>query len=380
MKGKVEILLINSAAALPPHPSFRSGGREQFAPLGLYCLAETAPERIAVVDLQYSLPGEEDFAAFAGSEIHTVVVRAGKNHDEAKLKTLLQICRASFNSARVGLAGTINKNFVALGDFYLYGTGLKAILCALRGQKLSGFVDNLQAEMQMPLPIPKKPFAELYDFSSPPEKTIDKRTLEIFQPWLGLHEHSQKIKTYPGLKWLAELGQWLKESGYKEFHFRPSGVRPADIHEIRSVMLNLGVDFALSFANIEANELENNCAGAPLRQIWLYRPEPGDLVQALKCLRIIAEAGCCPALVLGKETATSPELWQILELSNRIALAEVETWNLPELKKLLMKFWGHKNRFFKMLFNIRSAHDLVEFMKVSAFLLEILFSKNQKIR
>ncbi len=380
MKGKTEILLINSSAALAPHPSFRSPAKENHAPLGLFCLAQIAPERIAVIDLQYSLPAEEFFAGFSPDSIHTIVIRAGRDHDQKHIEALIGGCRAFFPAARIGLAGTINKSFVGCGDFYIYGTGYKSLLTALRGERLHGFINLLADELEMPLPIPPDPFPEIYNFAASPEKTIARKTLEVFQPWLGLFERSEKTLTYPGLKWLATLVHWLKDSGYSELHFRPSGVCPADIHELRSMMLNLQVDFALSFKNISAAELENNCAGAPLRQIWLYRPEPQNLANADKCLQIIAAQGCCPGLYLGKESASAPALSSLLANARRLALAELETWQLDELKKVLFKFWGTKNRFFRLLFSIRSAYDLISFMKTSAFILEILFSKNQKNR
>ncbi len=380
MKGKTEILLINSAAALAPHPSFRSPGKENHAPLGLFCLAQIAPDRIAVVDLQYSLPSEEYFSGFSPDAIHTIVIRASKDHGKEQVKALIEGCRGFFPKARIGLAGIIDKSFLGFGDFYIYGTGYKSILTALRGAKLHGFINLLNDELQMPLPVPPEPFPDIYNFNAAPEKTLGQKTLEVFQPWLGFYEHSEKTLTYPGLKWLAALVQWLKDSGYSELHFRPSGVRPDDIHELRSMMLNLQVDFALSFRNIDAAELENNCAGAPLRQIWVYRPDPQNLENTLKCLQLIAAQGCCPGLLLGKEAAAVPILPKLLANSRRLALAELETWQLDELKKVLFKFWGCKNRFFKLLFAIRSAYDLISFMKTSAFILEILFSKNQKNR
>jgi hypothetical protein len=104
------------------------------------------------------------------------------------------------------------------------------------------------------------------------------------------------------------------------------------------------------------------------------------LENTLKCLQLIAAQGCCPGLLLGKEAAAVPILPKLLANSRRLALAELETWQLDELKKVLFKFWGCKNRFFKLLFAIRSAYDLISFMKTSAFILEILFSKNQKNR
>lgn len=380
MKGKTEILLINSAAALLPHPSFRISAREQHAPLGLHCLAEVAPERIAVVDLQFSLPGEDFFAGFNREAIHTLIIRAGKYHGEEDLRALISGCRAWFPHARIGLAGTINKSFVGLGDFYLYGTGYKSVLTALRGERLTGFINNMDSELEMSLPVPNHAFVELYNFNALPEKTIARKTLEVFQPWLGLHEYSEKFKIYPGLKWLSNLTQWLKVSGYAEIHLRPSGIAPADIHEIRSLMLNHGVDFALSFKGIPAAELENNCAGAPLRQIWFYRPDPDNLRQTLKSVQLVAESGCCPGVVIGKEVAAEACLFDLLAQTQRLSLAEVETWDLQELKKVLFKFWAHKNRFFRLLFAIRSAHNLLDFMRISAFILEILFSKKPKNR
>ncbi len=378
MKGNTEILLLNSAAVLPPHSSFHLPGKEHFAPLGLHCLAELEPSRISVVDLQFAPPSDEFFASIDRQAIHTVIIRAGRNHEGQYLKSMVSACRALFPNARVGLAGTINKNNVGLGDFYIYGAGHMAVLQALRGEKLKGFINYLQAELEMTLPLPDKAFPDVYNFGAQPEKQINNKTLEVFQPWLGLHEYSERIRAYPGLTWLSSLSTWLLKSGFCELHFRPSGITPAHIHEMRSIMLNQKIDFAVSFKTCEPEELENNCAGAPLSQIWFYQPAAMDINRYRKCIETVNAGNCLAGLAIDQSVADTPELGDLLNRADRFCILDAETWDLPDLKKVLLKFWGHKNRFFKKLFKIRSAADLVAFMKISALLLEILFSTDKK--
>ncbi|MFZ5952829.1 MAG: hypothetical protein ACOYXC_19150 [Candidatus Rifleibacteriota bacterium] len=378
MKGNTEILLLNSAAVLPPHSSFHLPGKEQFAPLGLHCLAQLEPTRISVIDLQFAHPSEEFFSSINRSAIHTVILRAGRNHEVQHLKSMVSACRVLFPDARVGLAGTINKNHVGLGDFYIYGTGHMVVLHALRGEKLKGFINHLQAELEMTLPLPEKPFPDVYNFSARPEKQISSKTLEVFQPWLGLHEYSERIQAYPGLTWISGLTTWLSKSGFSELHFRPSGITPAHIHEMRSIMLNQKTQFAVSFKTCEPEELENNCAGAPLSQIWFYQPAATDIGRYRKCIEKVNQGNCLAGLAIDHSVATTPELGDLLSRADRFCILDAENWDLHDLKKVLLKFWGHKNRFFKKLFKIRSAADLVAFMKISALLLEILFSTDRK--
>lgn len=380
MNRKNEILLLNSAAALPPHQSFTVAAKEMLAPLGLYCLADISPDRICVVDLQYAQPAEEIYSVANPETIRTVVVRAGRNHDRQRLQSLVAACRQLYTKASVGLAGTINKEYVGLGDFYLYGTGSTSLLNVLRGQRLQGFINSMQTELEMPLPVPQAPFVDSFGFAARPEKTIARHTLEVAQPWLGLHEFSERIVTYPGLRWISQLTAWLKNSGFAELHFRPSGLKPDQIHELRSLLLNQQLEFAVSFRNPTAADLAYNCAGAPLRQIWLYGPNRDNSDQMLQCLLKIREAGCVAGLQADSRIVAAPEMGKMLAKAQRLDLVDVESWQLEDLKKVLYKFWGTNNRFFKRLFNLRSAQDLINFMKTSAFILEILFSTTSQRR
>lgn len=375
-----EILLINSAAKAIRNPDFSIGFKECFAPLGLYCLAEIAPERIAVVDIQFAFPAEEFFSHLEKEKIQTVVFRAGKNHDEDFLSSSIKILRTLFPAARIGISGAINKNYVGLGDFFIYGTGKKTILNALRGEKLDGFINSMEDDLELLPNVPHSQLVEGFCYDAPPEKSISKRTLEVFQPWLGLFEFSNRIESYPGLNWIAALGKWMKFSGINELHFRPSGLKPDDLHELRSVMLNLGIEFSVSFKKFAGFDLETNCAGEPLKQVWLYEPDQESSAYFLSGLKSVAKAGCCPCLVIGQEALETSQFPEMLEVSARLCLTDMESWELSKLKKVFFKFWGFRSRFFRRLFSIRTAYDLIGFMKTAAVTLEILFSSEKKRR
>ncbi|GAB4274520.1 MAG: hypothetical protein Kow0029_14960 [Candidatus Rifleibacteriota bacterium] len=351
------------------------GFTEFNAPLGLYCLAELSPERISVVDLQMSYPGEEFFTHINRLNVRNVILRAGKNHDQVFLEDSIKILRTLFPVAGIGLSGSINKAFIGMADFFIYGTGHKPILNMLRGLPATGFINSMEEDLELELPIPEKAFSENYSYECQPEKIISRKTIEVFQPWLGLFEYSSKIEKYPGLKWISSFSRWIKDSGYFEIHFRPSGLQPEDLHELRSVMLNSEIQFAVGFKHFDETELEINCAGEPLKQVWLYEPEIGNFESFKTGLKNIAKAKCKPCLALNIKSTEIGQLEELLQISERLAILDMESWSLHCLKKNYLKFWGIGQRFFKRLFEIKTANELIGFLKTSAIILEVLFSK-----
>lgn len=372
--SNIEILLVNSMARPQAESEFSVSYRESFAPLGLHCLAEIDRERIAVVDLQFAFPNEETFLHLRSEKIHTVILRVGTNHDADSVRSMVRSLKKTFARAQVGVSGELASTRVACGDFYIHGTGYSCILTALRGEKLRGVCDCMEADSKLALPVPEVAFSESFCFDAPPEKTLHRKTYEIFQPWLGLFEFSDKKAAYPGVKWLSRLGKWMQLSGINELHFRPSGIRPKFLHEIRSIMLNLKIEFAVSFKNFSESELEGNCAGYPLKQVWLYQPDVENAAYFMSGLEIILRSGCCAGLALNTDSIGVEKLPEMLVKADRLAILDLETWRLAPLKKVFMKFWGAHHRFFRRLFSIRTAHELIGFMKTSTVILETLFS------
>ncbi|KAF1082102.1 MAG: hypothetical protein GQF41_1742 [Candidatus Rifleibacterium amylolyticum] len=342
----------------------RFGGR--FAPLGLLCLAATAPDRIAVINSSNGTQLSEYLQDFSNPK--AIIIQGGDNPtDKINVDTLSEL-RERFPGARIGISdpgGAHREPF----DFTVTRTGKTAVLRILRGEIPTGIFDELPGERFDTLDIPEEPMLD-GDYESHPEKWLAGRTIEVFQPWLGLLDRSESIFSWPGIDWVAKLVSWLNLSGYNAVHFRPSGLTPTNLHELRSVMLNLNMPFAASFKIREDQHFTR--IGAPLRQIWLYHPAPETAHICLDQLARIKAADCQPGLQLNRNsigTATEPDL---LATAERICLDNLHCWALSDLKRVMARFW--RRRFFSRLAGLRSAGELIMFMKTSYNILDILLS------
>ena len=367
---KSEILLISSEAEATTgdyHSLRHFGGC--FAPLGLFCLAAAAPGRIAVVNAGNLTQLNECLQDFCN--IKAVVIQPGSCREDKVMQSTVTELRKRFPAVSIGISDPTATHREAF-DFTVAGTGKTAVLRILRGEVPAGLFDGQTAATFDILDIPKEPHAE-GEYEAHPEKWLAGRTLEVFQPWLGLLDRSENYFCWPGIDWMAKFISWLKLSGYGAVHFRPSGLTPANLHELRSVMLNLEMPFAASF-NI-SEDLHFTRVGAPLRQIWLYHPAPETAHICLEQLDRIRSADCLPGVQLNLGSsglATEPEM---LAAAERICLSDLPCWALSDLKRVMARFW--RRRFFSRLARLRSAGELIMFMKTSYNILDILLSSER---
>lgn len=366
---KSEILLISIQAELAGkyHSLRHFGGR--FAPLGLFCLASAAPGRIAVVTADDTNQMLESIREF--SSVRAIIIQS----DDVKTSTLQEksaaMLRNHFPETRIGISSPVPKHREAF-DFTVSGTGKTAVLRILRGELPAGlFASQNDTELDN-LDIPLKPLSE-GEYEASPEKWLAGRTIEVFQPWLGLLDRSDQHFSWPGIDWTAKFVNWLKLSGYAAIHFRPSGLTSANLHELRSIMLNLDMPFAASF-NL-SDELHFTRVGNPLRQIWLYHPGPETAQTCLEKLARIESADCLPGLQLNHHSIGIAAETEMLAAAKRICLGDLHCWPIPDLKRVVAKFW--RRRFFARLFGLRSAAELIMFMKTSYNILEILLSSER---
>jgi hypothetical protein len=70
--------------------------------------------------------------------------------------------------------------------------------------------------------------------------------------------------------------------------------------------------------------------------------------------------------------ATEPEM---LAAAERICLSDLPCWALSDLKRVMARFW--RRRFFSRLARLRSAGELIMFMKTSYNILDILLSSER---
>ncbi|PKL45821.1 MAG: hypothetical protein CVV41_02120 [Candidatus Riflebacteria bacterium HGW-Riflebacteria-1] len=364
-----EILLISIDAEPAGNLSTLRSFGNRFAPLGLLCLAASAPDRIATLVGRDTAQFYDNLAIFG--KVRAIIVQF--NHPAAPEMSarLINRLRQQFPGAKIGASKQLQAHS-ELFDFVISGTGKTAVLRILRGETPLGYFDQPAAESFSILDVPTEPLAE-GEFEIHPEKWLAGRTLEVFQPWLGLLDQSDCHSSWPGIEWLTKLLNWLKLSGYQALHFRPSGLSTEHLHELRSVMLNLEMPFAVSF-NI-SEQLHFSRVGAPLKQIWLYHPNRENAALTLEKLAQIKAADCLPGLQLKHSDFALPAESSLINAVARIQCSDLHCWPLSDLKLVTARFW--RRRFFARLFGLRSAAELIMFMKTSYNILDILLSSER---
>ncbi|HNS10729.1 MAG TPA: hypothetical protein PKN29_13585 [Candidatus Ozemobacteraceae bacterium] len=344
------------------------------APLGLLCLAAVEPQRIATLDAPTSQSLIDCLASYSSEAIRAVFLQRSDKTDPEKARVFSQRVREFLPKTSVGV--NVEKAEVPdWADFAVNGTGKSAVLRILRGDRLTGFIDHRHDDDLSPLPVPEEAFIDCgYDIH--PEKWLAGTTLEVCQPWQGLHDMSAGRRSWPGLDWVSRLVSWLKASGIAAFHFRPSGLNCDDLHELRSLLLNQKARFAVSFA--ADDEINIRQIGWPLQQVWLYYPTRSSAEKMREHLQQIHDAGFQAGLHVNSAWLSCQGHGCMAGLADRLAIIDDGLWPAGELRRLVVRYWGGKNRFFRRLFSLKSASELVMFMKTSYFLLETLFSSEEE--
>ncbi len=369
-----EIILLNLPADCnATRPCYnRFPGRP--APLGLFCLAATAPQQILVVEAQNSPAMIDALTGLTG--VRAVICQASDKADPERLQQFGSRIRATLPGVMLGI-NTENSETPAGFDFSVKGTGKAIVLRILRGDRPSGFVDCSCEDAASPLTVPEDPFFDC-GYEILPEKWLYASTLEIAQPWLGLQDRSITRRTWPGLDWVAGLISWLKKSGFAAFHFCPSGLTADDLHELRSLMLNQKARFAVSFtadASVNIRQI-----GWPLLQVWLYQTGEIPLATLEHHLQHIHDAGFLAGLQIDRTWTAIDGSASLLSQIDRLAFSDESCWPFSELRRVTARYWSGKNRFIRRLFSIRSASELVMFMKTTYMILETVFSADDKGR
>lgn len=345
------------------------------APFGLLCLAAVAPGRIAVADSATIAGIIDHLQIFVASGVKAIILSASPGLDPAKASLFAGQLRGLFPDACLGI-GVDEPMTLAGFDFSLTGTGKTVVLKILQGEKLQGYVDCRSDDSASPLPTPVDPFIDCgYDIS--PEKWLNACTLEISQPWQGLLDASIVVKTWPGLEWIAGFVGWLKNAGISSFHFGPSGLVCDDLHELRSLMLKLKARFSVSFC--ADDRLDIGQIGWPLQQVWIYSPTANNVAELAAKISHIHEAGFEACLQLDRQWLDITGQETLPGLVDRLTVSDSDLWPFAELKKLLLIYWGTKSRFIRRLLSIRSASELVMFMKTSYMILETIFSSDRQV-
>ena len=371
--GKIEILLIELAGASIKNKLSWRHSISRSAPIGLFCLKTIDKERIAVIDVPVSQI-KDMLPVYKSSPVKTVICRLAEEPDGETVKPIIDSIHELFPNAKLGcnfVKSDITKEF----GYVIYGTGKTALLRILRGDELSGYCDQLNNDKKAPLDIPEEQLVDV-GYNILPEKWLSVHNLEVWQPWQGLLEFSTSLFTYPGTDWMTKLLVWLTKSGFDAFHFTPSDWTVEEINHLRALFQKLKVQLSLSFSSSE--KLCYSDILFPVKRIWLYDPQAINAEDVVNKLKEIRNAGFEACLQINHGWFGGGITLPVCKYIDHLIIQDDYLWTNAEHKRFMQRYWGTKNRFFRRLFGLRTASELITFMKTSYALLDLLFLPEEK--
>ena len=366
--GKIEILLIELAgASIKNKLSWRHSVSRQ-APLGLYCLRALSPQRISIIDVPVNQVPDM-LSIYSESPLRAVICRLPEDPDTEKIKNIMLAIRKAYPKAKIA-CNYVTEDIIKEFDFVINGTGKTSVLRILRGDVLVGYCDDMKNDMISLVDVPTEPLVNVgYDLL--PEKWLSVHDIEVFQPWLGLTEFSSTLFAYPGLEIMTRLLNWLKASDFDAIHFNPNKWTVDDINRLRTVILKLNLTISISFLSIDFVRYSDILA--PIKSVWLHNPQASRMDEVVQKLKEIREAGFEASLQIDHSWFGSGTTLAACRYIDHLVISDEYNWNNIELKKFTQRFWGAKSRFFRRLFGLRTAAELIVFMKNSYALLDTLF-------
>lgn len=373
-QGKIEILLIELSGASIKNKLAWKQSLSRLAPIGLYCLKAIAPERIALIDVPVANVADM-LKVYSATTLKAIICRLPYEADKELLASIFASIKETFPEVSLGcnqVSDEVTKSF----DFVINGSGKASILRILRGDELCGLCDESSNNGLDVVDLPKELLVDTgYDIL--PEKWLSVHNIEVCQPWLGLEEFSLNLFSYPGQDWIVQLLSWLKDSGFDSVHFNPSGWVAEDISRLRPVVLKLNLTLSLSFMATTPMNFADIIT--PAKRIWLCYPQAINGDEVVEKLKAIKAAGFEACLEIDHSWFGGGITLPACKYIDRLIIKDDYLWSTQELKKFTQRFWGTKTRFFKRLFSLRTAAELVVFMKSSYALLEVLFLSDNKV-
>ncbi|MBR4328916.1 MAG: hypothetical protein IKO19_07775 [Candidatus Riflebacteria bacterium] len=371
--GNIEIILIELAGASVKNKLSWRHSISRSAPLGLYCLKAIAQERIALIDVP--VPQINDMlTVYKSSPVKTVICRLAEEPDNEEVKSLADSIHEIFPNARLG-CNFVKSDITKVFNFVIYGTGKSSILRILRGDELNGYCDQFENDKNAPLDIPDEPLIDV-GYNVLPEKWLSVHNLEIWQPWQGLLEFSTSLFTYPGTDWMTNLLVWLTKSGFDAFHFTPSDWTVDEMNHLRAFFQKHNLQLSLSF--LSDKEVHYSDILLPVKRLWLYDPQAVKAEEVINKLKEIRNAGFEACLQINHGWFGGGVTLPVCKYIDHLIIRDDYLWSNAEHKRLMQRFWGTKNRFFRRLFGLRTASELITFMRTSYALLDLLFLPEEK--
>lgn len=371
--GMIEILLIELAGASIKnklawrHSIFRS------APIGLYCLKSCAPDRIAVIDTPVAQINDM-IGMYAKEPVKAIILRLAEQPDEEAVRSVLEACRKAFPTAKFG-CNNIQSDITRSFDFTIDGTGKTSILCILRGDIIPGFHNDFNNDR---ISWPEMPSAPLVDvgYSILSEKWLSTKGIEVWQPWLGLAEFSTTVFEYPGYDWMVSFLNWLNESGIDSVHFGPSKASVEEINRLRASLLKNKISVSLSF--LSTQEIRYAEILIPLKRIWLYFPKAEESEEIVTKLKTIRDMGLETGLLINHSWFKGGITLPVCRYIDHLIVDDDYEWSNMEIKKITQRFWGTRTRFLRRLFSLKTASELINFMKSAYAMFDTLFLPDKK--
>ncbi len=406
-----EILLIHTVSS----PQIRYGRLQKAAgrtpPLGLACLAAAFPGRVEVIDLQDRCNGPVEMVGVALDSLLTgflsspscrpraVVVQAASDWTEETSATLAQALRERLKSPAWGagvvgdrngippvappspptwlvLGGEIRHRFTPHWDALVLGTGRRLVADLLAGARPIGWNETLADDLRDPLPVPAVPLADAAGYAAAVEKQITGRTVAVYQPWLGLLDRTQILGVRPPIPFLADLVPWLQKSGFDAAAFAAPIWPAATYEELQEICFRHRFPFSLAVADpSEAAAIARLPTGF-LDRLWLY---PGDREDLLEAFSAIAPRFGGMEVRLGlrlrHDLARAAALESLWEFCEHLSIKLPEEWEAALLRRLLIDFYVRQGRLWRHLWRLRSARDLLTFMRGAYGLFDLVIRK-----
>ena len=113
--GKIEILSIEMAGASVKNKLSWRHSISRNAPIGLYCLKATAPERIAVIDVPVAQINDM-LSLYAKEPLKAVICRLSEQPDTELVTSLVETLRTTFPNVKLG-CNYIDHDFIKCFDY-----------------------------------------------------------------------------------------------------------------------------------------------------------------------------------------------------------------------------------------------------------------------
>jgi hypothetical protein len=356
-------------------PFWRSS--QLVAPLGLFCLEELSPDRVLAksVGLEFS---PEDFVDIEASQVRFVILQESDFFDQALVEKYFKALRLIFPYASIGIAGQRAESFANHFNFSIFGIGTTVILNMLRGIPIKGFSNTLEKDLRSQLPIPEKDCFYSHEFRSAVERTISGKTLDIYKPWMGFLDRSSIEFEIFNEEWVKNLLIWLNKMGYRSFQFNDLGNDPEHIHLLRTLCWSLKVDFGIFIPNWEFIERIKTWPGHPLKQVWFSADLKGFYSKSMfdqvnETMEAVKSSGVSTGIFLKPDFLLDNTSAKVLRLVKSISFIDSSKWNGICMRNVAIHFWKSNWRFCKRLFSVKTAMELVDFMRLSYSILECIF-------